>query len=123
MNSQSNSLYQQTIPLAKPAPPGKVIPLYPAQNKSLLDDKKAYLILHIAVGAALGASFLMVAIALLAQMWLQRSMASMALTLSFYGCITYYYHGIKSKKTVLMYRGITIVTLSTASVLVLVWLL
>ncbi len=123
MNSQTNSFYQQTLPLAKPVPSGKVIPLYPLQTKLLLDDKRAYLILHVAVGIALGASFLMVAIALFTHMWLQRSVISMAVTVSVYGVITYYYHGIKSKKTPLMVRGATIVTLSAASVLLLVWLL
>ena len=123
MSSQTNSLYQQTMPLTKPVRSVKVIPLYPVQTKFLLDDKRAYLILHVAVGAALGASFLMVAIALVTQMWLQRSMMSLAMTISVYGAVTYYYHGIKNKKTSLVYRGITIVTLSAASVLLLVWLL
>ncbi len=123
MNSQTNSFYQQTMPLAKPIQSAKVIPLYPIQTKSLLDDKRSYMILHAAVGTAMGASFLMVAVALYTQTWLLRSAMSMAVTICVYGVITYYYHGIKSKKTSLMYRGITIVILSAASVLLMVWLL
>jgi len=124
MNTQTNSLYhQQTMPLTRQIPAGNVIHLYPKQTRSLLDDKRAYLMLHIALGAALGASLLMVSIALLTQVWLQRSVASLALTLSIYGAVTFYYHGIKNKKTSLIYKGITIVTLSAMAVLLLIWLL
>jgi len=124
MNSQTNSLYhQQTMPLTRQIPSGKVIRLYPRQTRSLLDDKGAYLLLHVAVGAALGASLLMVVIALLTQGWLQRSAASLALTISVYGVITYYYHGIKNKKTPLLFRGATIVILAALGVLLLIWLL
>ena len=124
MNSQTNFLYhQQTMPLTRRISSGKVIRLYPRQARSLLDDKAVYRMLHVGVGAALGASLLMLAIAMLTQVWLQRSAVSLALTVSFYGLITYYYHGIKNKKTPLLFRGATIVTLSAIGALLLIWAL
>lgn len=124
MNTQTNPLYnQQTMPLTRQIPSGKVIHLYPRQTSSLLDDKGTYLVLHMAVGAALGASLLMVVIALITHTWLSRSAASLALTISLYGGVTYYYHGIKNKKTPLLFRGATIVTLSAMGVLLLIWVL
>lgn len=124
MNTQTDSFYQQqAMPLTRRISSGKVIRLYPRQTRSLLDDKGAYLMLHVAVGAALGASLLMMGIAMLTQLWIQRSTVSLALTVSFYAAITYYYHGIKSKKTPLLFRGVTIVVLSALGVLLLIWAL
>ena len=102
--------------------PAKVIPFYRAEKPSLLNDKKAYLLLHIAIGMALGVSLVMILVSFMLRFRIQRSVISLLVTLAVYAAVTYYYHRMRRKKTRLFGRGLLIVALSAAPMLFLLLL-
>jgi hypothetical protein len=97
--------------------PAKVIPFHHTGKPSLLNDKKSYLLLHIAIGIALGVSLVMTLVSFMTQFWIQRSVISLLVTLTVYAAVTYYYHCMRKKKTRLFGRGLLIVALSAAPML------
>ncbi|MDW7670184.1 MAG: hypothetical protein SCK57_04250 [Bacillota bacterium] len=97
--------------------PAKVIPFYRAEKPSLLNNRKAYLLLHIAIGMALGASLVMTLVSFVMRFRIQRSFLSLIVTLAVYAAVTYYYHRIRRKTPRLFGRGLVVVALSAAPML------
>jgi hypothetical protein len=102
--------------------PAKVIPFHHTRKSSLLNDKKAYLLLHTAIGIALGVSMVMIQVSFMTRFRIQRSVISLLVTLTVYAAVTYYYHRMRRKKPLLFGRGMLIVALSAAPMMFLFFL-
>jgi len=103
----------------KPRQKATVIPLRTRRSFPLMDDKRTYLMIHTAIGVALGASGIMLLAAIYIRAWFFPSVFSLCITWGSYAAVTCYYHCFRRKTAQLFFRGLVVVSLTAGSTLLL----
>ena len=119
-SSGASHIHRNTaVEWLKPRQKATVIPLRTRRPFCLMDDKRTYLMIHTAIGLALGASGILLLAAIYVRAWFFPSVFSLCITWGSYAAVTYYYHCFRQKTAKLFSRGLMVVSLTAGGTLVL----